>query len=176
MYPLTQTAQEVVLTLSLQQETFYGKSLELKGLSGETAQNFVDYWFDTAKNVSGAWFFQLDLQGGKNSAVWSADPALSSYAHRDKLYILQFFYRSTAKTVPAEAIKLVDEWTLATTKSIAQSDYGMYINYPDLTLNRTAAHEMYWGNSVPKLQQLKTQLDPDNLFYYPIGIEPTAAS
>ncbi|KAI0532584.1 FAD binding domain-containing protein [Xylaria digitata] len=155
-----------------EQETFYGKSLELKGFSGTAAQDFVDYWFDTARNVSGAWYFQLDIQGGKNSGVWNADHAVSSYAHRDKLYILQFFFRSTAKTVSPEAVKLVDEWTSATIKSLPAADLGMYINYPDLSLNRTAAHQMYWGKSMPKLQQLKTQLDPKELFYYPISIQP----
>jgi hypothetical protein len=141
-------------------------------LSGAAAEDFVNFWFDQAKNVTGAWFFQLDLQGGKHSAVWNADHTLSSYAHRDKLYILQFFYRSTAKTIPADAKKLVDEWTLATTKSIPTADWGMYINYPDLSLNRTAAHSMYFGKSMPKLQQLKTQLDPKELFYYPISVKP----
>jgi hypothetical protein len=122
--------------------------------------------------VSGAWFFQLDLQGGKHSAVWNADHELSSYAHRDKLYILQFFYRSMSKAVPAEAVKLVDEWTVKTIKSLPTSEWGMYINYPDLSLNRTTAQKMYWGKSMPKLQQLKTQLDPKELFYYPISINP----
>lgn len=132
----------------------------------------MDYWYDQAKNVTGAWYFQLDLQGGKNSGVWNANKETSSYAHRDKLYILQFFYRSTAKTVPPEASKLVDEWTAKTIKSIPISEVGMYINYPDLSLNRTTAHEMYWGKSMTKLQQLKTQLDPDELFYSPISIQP----
>ncbi|KAI8626371.1 Glucooligosaccharide oxidase [Xylariaceae sp. FL1651] len=155
-----------------EQETFYGKSLELKGLSGAAAEDFVNYWFDYAKNISGAWYFQLDLQGGKNSAVWNADPTLSSYAHRDKLYILQFFYLSTSKAVPKEAVKLVDEWTSATTKSLPASDWGMYINYPDLSLNRAAAQKMYWGRSMPKLRQLKAKFDPKELFYYPISVNP----
>ncbi|KAJ3566769.1 hypothetical protein NPX13_g7011 [Xylaria arbuscula] len=155
-----------------EQETFYGKSLELKGLNGDAAQDFVDYWFDHARNVSGAWYFQLDIQGGKNSAVWNANHEVSSYAHRDKLYILQFFYRSTTKTVSADATKFVDDWTSTTIQSLAASDFGMYINYPDLSLNRTAAHDMYWGASMPKLQKLKTELDPEELFYYPISIKP----
>ncbi len=136
----------------------------------------MNYWFDQARNISGAWYFQLDLQGGKNSGVWNADHAVSSYAHRDKLYILQFFFRSTTTGVPPEAVKLVDEWTSATTRSLAASDFGMYINYPDLSLNRTAAQEMYWSESMPKLQQLKTQLDPHELFYYPISIKPGAVA
>ncbi|KAI1818066.1 Glucooligosaccharide oxidase [Poronia punctata] len=159
-----------------EQSTFYGKSLELSGLSGDVAENFVDYWFDYAKNVSGAWYFQLDLQGGKNSAVWNADSALSSYAHRDKLYILQFFYRSTEETIPDAGLKLVDEWTAETSKAIPDEDLAMYINYPDLSLNRTEAHKVYFGKNLPKLQQLKAELDPEELFYYPISINPKEAS
>ncbi|KAI0145078.1 Glucooligosaccharide oxidase [Xylariaceae sp. FL1272] len=159
-----------------EQETFYGKSLELKGLSGAAAQDFVDYWFDHAKNVtSGSWYVQLDLQGGKNSGVWNADATSSSYAHRDKLYILQFFYRSTGKTIPPDAITMVDEWTAATTKSINQSDWGMYINYPDLSLNRTEAQRVYLGSSLPRLQQLKAKYDPTELFYYPISVNPSTS-
>lgn len=114
------------------------------------------------------------MQGGKNSGVWNADHGVSSYAHRDKLYILQFFFRATAKTIPAEAVELVNGWTSATTSSLQPSEFGMYINYPDLSLNRTEAHDMYWGKSMPRLRQLKTQLDPDELFYYPIAIQPEA--
>jgi hypothetical protein len=145
-------------------------------LSGAVAQDFVDYWFDHAKNVSGAWYFQLDLQGGKNSAVWNVDHSISSYAHRDKLYILQFFYRSTAKTIPQDAVKLVDEWTATTSKSVPPAELGMYINYPDLSLDRTAAQKLYWGKSMPRLQQLKAELDPKELFYYPISVNPGASA
>ncbi|KAI1171901.1 FAD binding domain-containing protein [Nemania sp. FL0916] len=155
-----------------EQETFYSKSLELKSLNGSAAQDFVSYWYDQAKNVTGSWYFQLDLQGGNNSAVWNANHTSSSYAHRDKLYILQFFFRVTTKTIPPEAVKLVDEWTSATIKSIPRSDIGVYINYPDLSLNRTTAHEMYWGESMPRLQQLKNEFDPNELFYNPISIQP----
>ncbi|KAI1260444.1 Glucooligosaccharide oxidase [Xylariaceae sp. FL1019] len=157
-----------------EQETFYGKSLELTGLSGAAAQDFVDYWFDHAKNVtSGSWYVQLDLQGGKNSAVWNADATSSSYAHRDKLYILQFFYRSTSDTIPQDAITMVDEWTAATISSMDQSAWGMYINYPDLSLNRTQAQQLYLGSSLPRLQQLKAKFDPTELFYYPISVNPS---
>lgn len=41
----------------------------------------------------------------------------------------------------------------------------VYLNYPELELDNYA--EMYWGKSRPRLSQLKTRYDPENLFYNP---------
>ncbi|KAI0095980.1 putative glucooligosaccharide oxidase [Daldinia grandis] len=156
------------------QENFYGKSLELKGLSGTAAKNFADYWLDIAKKETTRWYIQLDLQGGKNSAVWKADPDLTSYAHRDKLYILQFYM--TTSGAPDKAFKFVNDWAETTTAPLTADDWGMYFNYPDTNLNRTRAQEMYWGKNLAKLQQLKADLDPKELFYYPVSISPAEKS
>ncbi|KAI2603613.1 putative glucooligosaccharide oxidase [Hypoxylon sp. NC1633] len=152
------------------QENFYSKSLELKGLNGTAAKAFSDYWFNVAKQETAHWYVQLDFHGGKNSAVWKADPDLTSYAHRDKLYILQI-YMST-DDIPEDGIKFVSDWASTTTASMAPSDWGMYFNYPDTSLNRTDAQKMYWGKNLAKLQQLKAELDPNELFYYPVSLSP----
>ncbi|KAI0835808.1 putative glucooligosaccharide oxidase [Hypoxylon sp. FL0890] len=152
------------------QEEFFGKSLELKGLNGTAAKGFADYWFDVAKNETTHWYIQMDIQGGKNSAVWKADSKLTSYVHRDKLYILQFYI--TTSGAPEDGIKFVNDWSSATTSPLAASDWGMYFNYPDTSLNRTRAQEMYWGSNLGKLQQLKGELDPHELFYYPVSLSP----
>ncbi|KAH9901752.1 putative glucooligosaccharide oxidase [Xylariomycetidae sp. FL2044] len=166
------TALNQTTPYTQQSETFYGKSLELKGLSGKAAENFVNYWQDIAKSQSLFWYFQMDLQGGKNSAVWNADPNLTSYAHRDKLYILQFYIRANSVDLPAEAFPFIDDWASTTTAPLAADDYGMYFNYPDTSLNSTMAQQMYWGKNLPKLQQMKAELDPEGLFYYPGSITP----
>ncbi|KAI0378538.1 putative glucooligosaccharide oxidase [Hypomontagnella monticulosa] len=156
------------------QENFYGKSLELKGLRGAAAKNFADYWFNVAKKETTRWYIQMDLHGGKNSAVSHADPELTSYAHRDKLYILQFYM--TTSGAPEGAFKFVDDWASTTTAPMTSSDWGMYFNYPDTNLNRTRAQEMYWGKNLAKLQQLKAELDPHELFYYPVSLSPQQPS
>ncbi|KAI1474410.1 putative glucooligosaccharide oxidase [Daldinia eschscholtzii] len=156
------------------QENFYGKSLELKGLSGTAAKNFADYWLDVAKKETTRWYIQLDLQGGKNSAVWKADPELTSYAHRDKLYILQFYM--TTSGAPDKAFKFIDDWAETTIAPLTSDDWGMYFNYPDTNLNRTRAQEMYWGKNLARLQKLKAELDPKELFYYPVSISPAENS
>ncbi|CAJ2510423.1 Uu.00g051260.m01.CDS01 [Anthostomella pinea] len=159
-----------------QQEYFYSISLELKGLNGTSAENFVDYWFDTAKNQTSFWYYQMDLQGGVNSGVWKVDHDLTSYAHRDKLYILQFWLQPTSGEITEDGFKFIDDWASTTTAPLAPADWGMYANYPDTSLNRTTAQQVYWGENLSRLQELKAQYDPTELFYYPTSLEPAAAT
>ncbi|KFY67283.1 hypothetical protein V496_01653 [Pseudogymnoascus sp. VKM F-4515 (FW-2607)] len=154
-------------------ETFYSKSLTLKGLNGTSARNFVDYWYGTARDVSRIWWFQIDIHGGKNSAVWKADPGLTSYAHRDKLFLIQLYDRSFG-SYPELGFEFLNGWVSNTTADMAPSDWGMYINYADARMDRTTAQNAYWGVNLPRLQEIKAQVDPTELFYYPISIEPAA--
>ncbi|KAI1172260.1 Glucooligosaccharide oxidase [Nemania sp. FL0916] len=153
-------------------ETFYSKSLTLTGLSGQPAQDFVDYWFGPATKVSRIWWFQLDLQGGINSFTAKADTTLTSYAHRDKLYIIQFYDRVFFGDYPASGFSLLDDWVSNTTQSLTDDEWGMYINYADSRLDRETAQRVYWGKNVPELQKIKAKFDPNELFYYPISIQP----
>lgn len=117
------------------------------------------------------WWFQIDIHGGKNSAVSKADPGLTSYAHRDKLFLIQLYDRSFG-TYPELGFEFLDGWVSNTTADMAPSDWGMYINYADARMDRTTAQNAYWGVSLPRLQEIKAQVDPTELFYYPISIEP----
>ncbi|RYP27808.1 hypothetical protein DL767_007520 [Monosporascus sp. MG133] len=153
-------------------ETFYAKSLQLTGLNGTAAQNFVDYWFDVAKGVDRIWYFQLDMHGGKHSSVSQLNTETTSYAHRDKLFLMQFYDRELFGPYPDDGFSFLDGWVSKTTTPLAPSDWGMYINYADTSLNRTTAQHVYWGKNLARLQTLKAKFDPDELFYYPLSINP----
>ena len=161
-----------------QQETIYAKSLELKGLNGTAATNFVNYWFDVAKKVSTrSWYFQLDFHGGKTSAIANATRAASSsYAHRDKLFLIQFYDRQYSGAYPSNGYSFLDGWVANVTAALTPADWGMYINYADSSLNRTTAQNVYYGASLPRLQRIKAAVDPKELFYYPQSIQPNAAA
>ncbi|KAI0389146.1 Glucooligosaccharide oxidase [Xylariaceae sp. FL0594] len=157
-------------------ETFYSKSLTLTSLKGQSAQDFVNYWWGPARNVQRNWWFQLDLQGGVNSyqANNVASTSLRSYAHRDKLYIMQLYDRVFWGSYPSNGFDFLDNWVRNTTASLPASDWGMYINYADARLDRDTAQRVYWGKNVPELQRIKKIYDPQELFYYPISIKPAA--
>ncbi|KFY30620.1 hypothetical protein V494_08089 [Pseudogymnoascus sp. VKM F-4513 (FW-928)] len=153
-------------------DTFYAKSLTLTGLNGTSAENFVDYWLNVADNVDRKWFFQLDLHGGASSGVWAADNGVTSYPHRDKLYIIQFYDRVIEGSYPPNGFEFLDGWVDVTTQPLEWGEWGMYVNYVDARLGRREAEELYWGKYLPRLRQIKRAVDPGDLFFNPISIEP----
>ncbi|RYP47169.1 hypothetical protein DL768_006719 [Monosporascus sp. mg162] len=157
-----------------QTESFYAKSLQLTGLNGTAAQNFVDYWFDVARGVDRIWYFQLDMHGGQHSGVSHLSTETTSYAHRDKLFLMQLYDREVFGPYPDDGFSFLDGWVSKTTAPLAPSDWGMYINYADTSLNRTTAQHVYWGKNLARLQTLKAKFDPEELFYYPLSINPVS--
>lgn len=153
---------------------FYATSLTLKDLSGNALTNFVRYWQDTAiKFVKGGWFVQLDLHGGKNSAISAVPNSATAYAHRDKAFLIQFYhYEDNSKPYPPDGIKLLEGWIDSTTATLQEGDWGMYINYVDSQLDRATAEKLYYGENLGRLKLLKKRYDPTELFYYPQSIEP----
>jgi hypothetical protein len=149
--------------------------LTLKGLNGTSAQNFVNYWFKTGPTNTRSWWFQLDLHGGAHSAVTNGNFSLSSYAHRDKLFLIQFYDQTFFGNYPSNGFPFLDNWVANTTQPLTSSDWGMYINYADSNLNRTEAQQAYWGSSLPRLQSIKAAVDPSELFYYPQSVNPVTA-
>lgn len=160
-----------------QQETIYAKSLELAGLNGTSAEKFVNYWFDVAKKVqTRSWYFQLDMHGGKTSAITNGNHVSSSYAHRDKLYLIQFYDRQYSGAYPSDGFSFLDGWVANTTAPLAKADWGMYINYADSSLSRATAQDVYYGVNLPRLQRIKAIVDPKEVFYYPQSIQPFATA
>ncbi|KAL8408582.1 hypothetical protein RB594_007136 [Gaeumannomyces avenae] len=154
--------------------SFYAKSLELKDLTGQPLANFVRYWQNTARNQPAfGWYFQLDIHGGATSAVSRVAANATAYAHRDKLFMMQFQDR-IAGGGGGPYNKFLDGWISSVTDSISRPDWGMYINYADTILNRTAAQELYYGQNLPRLRQVKAKFDPKELFYYPQSVQPAA--
>jgi hypothetical protein len=148
--------------------------LTLKGLNGTSATNFGNYWFTAGPKNTRGWWFQLDLHGGKYSAVTNGNFDTSSYAHRDSLFLIQFYDQTFFGSYPSTGFSFLDQFVGNITAPLPQSDWGMYINYADSNLNQTFAQQVYWGNNVPRLQALKATYDPDQLFYYPLGITPAS--
>lgn len=171
--PPSHYLQNIHLTAH-QQENFYAKSLTLKGLNGTAAQAFVDYYFDVANNVVDRfWFFQIDSHGGANSQIAKVPQDATSYPHRDKLYIIQFYDRyENNQTYPDSSFGFLDGWVDAVTEALPRSDWGAYANYADARLSREDAQVQYYGEHLGRLRKIKKKYDPKELFFYPQSVEP----
>lgn len=157
---------------SVQQELFFSKSLVTTALPAAAMQAATNYWFSQAKQVSRSWYIIIDMYGGKNAAIPKVPANMTSYAHRDKLFLYEFYDRQSYGSYPSNGFDFLNDWVEAFTKNLTPSQWGMYINYADPTMNQTEAQTNYYRGSLPRLQQVKAQVDPNQLFYYPQSIQP----
>lgn len=114
------------------------------------------------------------MHGGRTSAISQVANDDTAYAHRDKLFIIQFYDRVPNDAVyPSEnGFSLLDDWADAVTAPLPASDWGKYINYADANLDQNTAQALYYEVNLPRLQRLKARYDPDELFWYPQSIRP----
>ncbi|OAA65853.1 glucooligosaccharide oxidase [Niveomyces insectorum RCEF 264] len=155
-----------------QQENFFSKSMATTALTPAALQAVCSYWNSQAKANSRQWYIIIDMMGGKNAYVPSVPAANSSFAHRDKLFLYELYDRVGFGTYPSNGFGFLNGWADAFTKNLNESQWGMYINYADPTMNRTYAQQVYYRDSLPRLQQIKAAVDPTQVFDYPQAIEP----
>lgn len=136
--------------------------------------DFVNYWFKYAKTNKRDWYVHMDIHGGKNSAVSKPAVDSSSYAHRDYLFMYLFYDRVDKGVFPVSGFGHIQNFVSNITKTLPSSEWGRYINYPDPNLDQQTAQKNYWGHSLAKLQAIKKELDPQDVFHYPQGILPAA--
>jgi len=73
---------------------------------------------------------------------------------------------------PTDGYSFMDGFVESISRSMDTHEIGMYFNYPSPNLNQTAAQSMYWGPSLPKLQAIKAEVDPNEVFYFPQAVRP----
>jgi len=157
-----------------QHETFFSTSLYTKALSEEKLQDFVSYWFKQAKSNTRDWYVQIDLHSSDSSAVREVSQDSTSYAHRDYLLMYLFYDRVDKGLYPANGHAIMQNFANNLTAGLERNEWGMYINYPDSSLDQESAQTSYWGKNLPRLQAIKKAVDPNDLFHYPQGVLPAA--
>lgn len=158
-----------------QHDNFYASSLAAPELTLDQFKSFVNYISTTGQSSSHSWWLQMDITGGKYSAVSKPKPSDTAYVHRDTLLLFQF-YDSVAQTAkyPSDGFGLIKGLRQSISNSLKEGTWGMYVNYPDSQIKGDRATEMYWGSNVAKLESVKAKYDPKNLFRNPQSIQPKA--
>ncbi|KAK3359446.1 hypothetical protein B0T25DRAFT_98854 [Lasiosphaeria hispida] len=153
-------------------ETFYSSSLYTNALNDTQLKAFVTYWFKYAKSNKRDWYVHIDLHGGNVSAVTKPDSDSTAYAHRDYLFMYLFYDRVDRGVFPTSGYGHIQNFISNITESMTATAWGRYINYPDPNLDQGTAQATYWGSHLSKLQTIKSDVDPQDVFHYPQGIVP----
>lgn len=148
---------------------FYAKSVKTTNqtlMSKETIQNVFSYINATEKG-SPIWLVIWDLEGG---AISDVPQSASAYWHRDALYFMQGYVVSLMGPV-SDISKGFLSGLSALVQRETGADQSAYTGYVDPELSDP--QRSYWGCNVPRLQQIKAAVDPDNVFRNPQTVSTT---
>lgn len=102
-------------------------------------------------------------------AVGDIGPADTAYPHRDARFVIHYKCDIFRLTQYLQQERGIREYWQAMRPYVTG---GAYVNYPDPELFDWA--RAYWGANLPRLQQVKTAWDPDNVFRHAQSVPPLA--
>ncbi|KAI9370347.1 hypothetical protein BJX61DRAFT_548998 [Aspergillus egyptiacus] len=153
---------------------FYAKSRSMTAeslLSDAEVEAMFEY-LDNVDKGTPLWFAIFDFQGG---AVNDVPTGATAYAHRDTLIWLQSYAINLLGDVSRTTVEFLDrlnELTLA--HNATDLLYGAYPGYVDPRLED--GPEAYWGENLPRLQRIKAEIDPNDVFHNPQSVQPGVPS
>ncbi|CAP80927.1 hypothetical protein E8E15_007259 [Penicillium rubens] len=156
-------AEDVILRLAAGIPTnFYAKSTSWTAqtlMNPETIDKMFEY-IGTVDKGTLSWFLLFDFQGGYINDI---PTNATAYAHRDVLIWLQSYTINLLGHVSQTQISFLD----GLHKIVSNGDLPIaaYPGYVDPLMSNAA--EAYWGTNLPRLQQIKEQIDPNNVFRNP---------
>ncbi|KAF8148876.1 putative glucooligosaccharide oxidase [Crassisporium funariophilum] len=145
---------------------FYSKSLNFKpnALIPESGIDSLFKYIQETKKGTLIWFVIFDLEGG---AINDFPLTSSAYAHRDTLFYLQSYAIGLGKTSQTTR-NFLNGINDVIKNSMPGVEFGAYAGYVDKYL--TDGQQQYWGTNYPKLQQIKAQIDPQDIFRNPQSV------
>lgn len=117
--------------------------------------------------AGGAGSIAFDALGG---AVNRVKPAATAFVHRDALWLAQYY---TSWTSPGSRSGVANQrsWITSYYNAVHPHASGQaYQNYPDPSLSNW--QQAYYGANYARLQMIKSEYDPMNLFRFPQAIQP----
>ncbi|KAK0210385.1 hypothetical protein DFS33DRAFT_1370860 [Desarmillaria ectypa] len=147
--------------------TFYAKSLMIPEDSplSKGAIDALMLYLDTSGFTT-----EIELYGGSNSAINLVPVDQTAFAHRNKLFNMQLYTTSIVPLYPEDGFAFLDGITdVIISNSPGDWDYDTYINYPDNRLDDW--QDLYYGSHYTRLQALKMEFNPSNVFGFPLAIE-----
>ncbi|KAF8229617.1 glucooligosaccharide oxidase [Tricholoma matsutake] len=156
-------------------DTFYAKSLmtpESSPMSTSAITAFMNYLGNEGFSSTMQWFCEIELYGGKNSAVNAVAQDATAFAHRQSTFTIQFYASSSNKQppFPQGGFSFLDGMVNSIlSNSPSNWNYGAYPNYIDDKLVDWQLR--YYGTHYDRLRSIKDKYDPHDTFNFPTAIQ-----
>jgi hypothetical protein len=147
---------------------FYAKSLVFtpQDVLNDTGVDAMLLYLDSTDPGSVLWFGIFDLSGG---AVADIAQDATAFSHRDALFYFQPYIVNIG-TVTQTNKNFLDNWVkVLEAVSPGTASNGAYAGYVDPELGQ-AGQLAYWNTNYPRLQQVKSTWDPEDMFHNPQSV------
>ena len=150
---------------------FYSKTLTFNG-ADLIADDVVDKFFaymDKAEKGTLLWFVIFDLAGG---AINDIAQDATAYSYRDALFYMQSYAIELAgvSQTTKKFLRGINETIKAACDPL---NLGAYPGYVDPMLANP--QQEYWRTNLPRLEQIKKQVDPLDVFHNPQSVRPAGS-
>ncbi|MFD2211942.1 FAD-dependent oxidoreductase [Virgibacillus halophilus] len=117
----------------------------------------------------------LEHAPNKNTAIWQQslagavqdkEPSETAYYHRDALIAQEYNTRWVNRMEARENV----QWVFALRENLKPYTQGDYVNWPDISIRDWPI--TYYGQNFDRLREIKTNVDPMNVFRFPQSIPP----
>ncbi|KAE8163257.1 hypothetical protein BDV40DRAFT_287857 [Aspergillus tamarii] len=149
--------------------SFYEKSLsfETDNLPSNSTMQELFHYMDTADKGTPTWFVVISIAGGATNDV---PVEATAYAQRNVMFYVESFGINTLGRVSQTTVDFLDGINNLVNKTVPGADRNVYPGFVDPFLPN--AQEAYWGPNLPKLQEIKAAIDPNDVFYNPQSVRP----
>ncbi|KIK60152.1 hypothetical protein GYMLUDRAFT_97267 [Collybiopsis luxurians FD-317 M1] len=155
-------------------DTFYAKSLMAPmdvPLTNASMGAMVKYLAEVGFNRTGFWQVEVELYGGKGSAINQVPLNKTAFAHRNTLFTFQPQASSAdhLPPYPESGFGFVDGMVTSITSNMPENwNWGAYPNYIEDRLPNW--QRRYYGPHYDRLKLLKGLVDPLDRFQFPTSI------
>ncbi|KAM0540523.1 hypothetical protein ACHAPJ_013590 [Fusarium lateritium] len=153
-----------------EQSYFYAKDTAIT-YSTLPSNETIDAVFEhlvSAEPGTDNWFVLIDLYGG---AANKAETKAMSYPHRNLAYFFTLYATSESET--AGTTHKFAETAVLTIQNNKPERFLSYAGYTNLRMEGNA-QEKYWGINLPRPENIKAAIDPEDLFSTPQGVKPSS--
>ena len=154
--------------------SFYNKSLIFTANDKITASGIYSFlnYLDSTDSGTPYWTAIFDLEGGATNDIPQNETA---FAHRDAVLFFQPYLTTGIFPLTQKHRDFLTGMTEILREDVpAVKENGVYPGYIDPYLGPDAP-QLYWGSNYPRLQTLKSQFDPGNIFRNPQSVELLAS-
>ncbi|KAI0164572.1 Glucooligosaccharide oxidase [Xylariaceae sp. FL1272] len=147
---------------------FYAKSATIAspGVTEKELKPYFEYLLNEGAVAPVGYFISAQLYGGRDSQI-AAGTKQDAFAHRDAMWVFQHYgFVDDKTTFPDEGMTFIQGLTQA-----LGGYHGAYNNYADPSLSHDEAQQLYYGEKLEHLKDLKGRLDPHNVFSHPQSVQ-----